>query len=145
MAATAGGRVHPRIRAGGGARKIRVPHQRDEVDCGRGRSEQSERSSSCGWRPDGPEPWPGDKKRGWLSVSRLFSQPLNSGDSFSYDDRRATPLPITPSISNSSFAKLLLLFGIARLLGKNGRFTGVGKMFLNAMGCRFRAIDHSTL
>ena len=75
MAATAGGRVHPRTRAGGGARKIRVPHQRDEVDCGRGRSEQSERSSSCGWRPDGPEPWPGDKKRGWLSVSRLFSQP----------------------------------------------------------------------
>ena len=51
MAATAGGRVHPRTRAGGGARKIRVPHQRDEVDCGRGRSEQSERSSDKGCSP----------------------------------------------------------------------------------------------
>ena len=77
QAATAGGRVHPRTRAGGGARKIRVPLTRDEGDCGRGRSERSERSSAGGWLPGGSEPWPQDKKRGWLSVSRLFSQPLS--------------------------------------------------------------------
>ena len=46
-----------------------------EGDCGRGRSERSERSSAGGWLPGGSEPWPQDKKRGWLSVSRLFSQP----------------------------------------------------------------------
>ena len=35
-----GGRVHPRIRAGGGARWIQVP-EGDAVDNGRGRSERS--------------------------------------------------------------------------------------------------------
>ena len=42
-----GGRVHPRTRAGGGARWIQVP-EGDAVDNGRGRSERSERSSSEG-------------------------------------------------------------------------------------------------
>ena len=64
QAAAAGGRVHPRTRAGGGARKKRVPHQRDEVDCGRGRSERSERSSSSGWLPEGSESWLYIQRRG---------------------------------------------------------------------------------
>ena len=42
-----GGRVHPRTRAGGGARWIQVP-EGNAVDNGRGRSERSERSSSEG-------------------------------------------------------------------------------------------------
>ena len=44
-----------------------------EGDCGRGRSERSERSSAGGWLPGGSEPWPQDTMRGWLSVSRLLS------------------------------------------------------------------------
>ena len=50
QAATADGRVHPRTRAGGGARKIRVPLMRDEGDCGRGRSAGRRR------RPNGVPP-----------------------------------------------------------------------------------------
>ena len=45
-AADFGERVHPRTRAGGGARKMRILLQQDEADCGRGRSERSERSLS---------------------------------------------------------------------------------------------------
>ena len=44
---TFGGLVHPRTRAGGGARWIQVP-EGDAGDRGRGRSERSERSSSEG-------------------------------------------------------------------------------------------------
>ena len=48
-----------------------------------------------------------------------------TGNSLGYGDRRATPLPITPSISNSSLAKVQFLFVIASLVNRkagNSRF-----------------------
>ena len=51
--AAAGGRVHPRTRAGGGPGGYKFPRSGDAVDVGRGRSERSERSPARCWQTAG--------------------------------------------------------------------------------------------